>query len=85
MPLYFLAAQLTSNTSFFLLLFSPAVVNCSSLDDPVNGQVELSNTTVGLTANYTCIQGYILTNGNNTRTCEANGEWSGSSPSCECE
>ena len=63
----------------------PAIaVGCCSLGHPVNGQVELSNTTVRSTANYTCNQGYILSNGNSTRTCEANGEWSGSSPSCEC-
>ena len=60
-------------------------VDCGSLDDPVNGQVEFTNTTVGSTANYTCNCGYFLSNGNSTRTCEANGEWSGSPPSCECE
>ena len=82
---YFLAAELTSNTSLFVLhrLFSAAV--CCNLDDPDNGQVELSNTTVGSTANYTCNQDYILSNGNSTRTCEANRQWSGSPPSCECK
>ena len=60
-----------------------AVIKCSSLDDPANGQVELSNTTVGSSANYTCTRGYILSNGNNTRTCEADGEWSGDTPICE--
>ena len=66
-------------------MFVCTVVDCCSLDDPVNGQVELSNTTFGSMANYTCNQRYFLSNGNSTRTCEANGEWSGSPPSCERE
>ena len=61
-----------------------SVIDCGSLDDPNNGQVELSNTTFRSTANFTCSQGYSLSNGNSIRTCEANGEWSGDSPICEC-
>ena len=61
-----------------------AVVDCGSLEYPDNGQVELSNTTFELTANYTCDLGYSL-NGNSIRTCEANGNWSGDPPSCECK
>ena len=80
---YFLTAQLTGNT--FFPLICPAAVGCCSLVYPLNGQVEFSNTTVGSTANYTCNWKYILSNGNSTRTCEANGYWSGSPPSCECE
>ena len=82
---YFLAAELTSNTSLLSYIDFSADVCCSNLDDPLSGQVELSNTTVGSTANYTCNQGYTISNGNSTRTCEANGQWSGSPPSCECE
>ena len=67
-----------------VVLSISAVIDCGSLDDPDNGQVELSNTTVGSSANYTCNQGYILRNGNSTRICQANGEWSGDSPFCEC-
>ena len=80
---YCVATQFASMYNFLCLYYTD--VNCSSLDDPLNGHVELSNTTVGSTANYTCNQGYILSNGNSTRTCEANGVWSGSPPSCECE
>ena len=64
------------------LLFVSAVVDCGSLDDPDNGQVNFSNTTFESTANYTCDLGYSL-NGNSTRTCEVSGEWSGDPPSCE--
>ena len=46
-----------------------AVVDCGSLEDPDNGQVNFSNTTFESTANYTCDLGYNL-NGNITRTCE---------------
>ena len=60
------------------------MTDCGSLDDPDNGQVELSSTVFGSTANYSCNLGYSLSNGNNTRTCEADGEWSGDPPSCEC-
>ena len=69
------------------IFFTPLqiAVGCCRLGHPLNGQVELSNTTVGSTANYTCNQGYILSNGNSTRTCQANQEWSGSPPSCKCE
>ena len=59
-----------------------AVVDCGSLEDPDNGQVDFSNTTFESTANYTCDLGHNL-NGNSTCTCEANGEWSGDPPSCE--
>ena len=72
-------------TQQFLCVGTVTVVECCNLDDPDNGQVELSNTTVGSTANYTCNQGYIISSGDNNRTCEANGVWSGSPPSCECE
>ena len=64
------------------LLSVSAVVDCGSLVDPNNGQVNFSNTTFESTANYTCDLGYSL-NGNWTRTCEANGEWSEDQPSCE--
>ena len=58
---------------------------CISLEHPLNGKVELFNTTVGSTASYTCNRGYSLSNGNNTLTCQANGQWSGCPPSCDCE
>ena len=61
-----------------------AVVDCGTLEDPDNGQVDLSNTTFESTANYTCDLGYSLT-GSSTRTCKANGEWSADPPSCECK
>ena len=64
----------------FLIL---VVVDCGSLTDPANGQVDLtSGTTFGQTATYSCNTGYNLV-GDSTRTCQATGEWSGSAPTCQ--
>ena len=61
-----------------------SIVSCGSLPSPLNGQVQLNGTTVGSVANYSCNRRYIL-NGTSTRTCEADGEWSGDPPTCERE
>ena len=37
--------------------------------------------TLGSIATYMCDDGYVLT-GNSTRTCQADGTWSGDSPTC---
>ena len=59
------------------------VVDCGSLTDPANGQVDLtSGTTFGQTATYTCNTGYNLV-GDSTRTCQTAGVWSESAPTCE--
>ena len=60
-----------------ILLIS--TVDCGSLTDPANGQVDL--TSFGQTATYSCNTGYNLV-GDSTRTCEATGNWSGSAPTC---
>ena len=58
-------------------------MDCGSLTDPANGQVDLTaGTTFGQTATYSCNTGYNLV-GDSTRTCQATGEWSGSAPTCE--
>ena len=59
------------------------VVDCSALTNPANGQVsQAAGTTFGETATYSCNTGYNLV-GDNTRTCQATGEWSGSEPACQ--
>ena len=64
----------------FLIL---AVVDCGTLTDPANGQVDLtSGTTFRQTATYSCNAGYNLV-GDSTRTCQATGVWSGSVPTCQ--
>ena len=64
----------------FLLL---TAVDCGSLTDPANGQVDLtSGTTFGQTATYSCNTGYNLV-GDSSRTCQTTRLWSGSVPTCE--
>ena len=65
-------------------LFS-TVVDCGTLSNPLNGQVShTAGTTFGETATYSCNTGYNLV-GDNTRTCQATGEWSGSEPTTTCQ
>ncbi|XP_064386127.1 sushi, von Willebrand factor type A, EGF and pentraxin domain-containing protein 1-like isoform X2 [Halichondria panicea] len=56
-------------------------VDCGPLTDPSNGMVDVTTTTFGSTATYTCNTGYMLT-GDTTRTCGAGGQWSSSAPTC---
>ena len=60
-------------------------VNCGDLTVPINGAVDTSSgTTYRETATYTCDTGYQLV-GNMIRSCQANGEWSLSAPSCRAK
>ena len=59
------------------------VVVCGTLTNPVNGQVShTAGTTFGQTATYSCGTCFNLV-GDNTRTCQATGMWSGSAPTCQ--
>ena len=55
------------------------LVDCGSLDNPLNGQVEL--TSGRSVANYMCDRRYVLC-GMDSRICQSNGSWSGSPPQC---
>ena len=58
-------------------------VDCGSLYDPANGQVDhTAGTSLGQTAQYRCNTGYNMV-GDNSRTCQASGNWSGSAPTCQ--
>ena len=66
----------------YIGFFSPhEVVDCGNLQNPRFGRVVLTGTTFGSTATYSCQRGYILVGGS-TRTCQANGQWSGQAPVC---
>ena len=64
-------------------------VRCDDLSPPANGEmVSCSSGRAGVgynyeedTCNFTCNTGYELT-GSDTRTCQSNGSWSGSSTDC---
>ena len=56
-------------------------MDCGNLDDPFNGQVTLTGTSFGSTATYECDSGFTLV-GNEERTCQDDGDWSGSDPTC---
>ena len=65
-----------------MFLFLTAV-DCGSLPDPANGRVDhTAGTSLGQTATYSCNTGYNLV-GNSTRTCQAEGNWSGNTPTCQ--
>ena len=63
-----------------LFLLIPAV-GCGDPGTPANGQRSLSSTTYNSVVTYTCDVGYTL-QGSNSRTCQSDGQWSGSVPQC---
>ena len=56
-------------------------VSCGSLSSPSNGSVSQPDTTYTGVATFSCNTGYNRS-GAETRTCQANASWSGSSPTC---
>jgi CUB/sushi domain-containing protein len=56
-------------------------VACSGATPPANGTVSSSSATVGNTITYACNAGYMLS-GTATRTCQANGTFTGTAPTC---
>lgn len=59
------------------------LVDCGALPAPPNGSVATPTTTYQSTATYACAPGFDRS-GEATRTCQANGTWSGSAPTCGC-
>ena len=60
------------------------VVHCGDPGTPTNGQRSLSSATYNSVVTYTCDVGYTL-QGSNSRTCQSDGQWSGSVPQCRSE
>ena len=61
-------------------------VSCSMLTDPNNGTISCSLGDDGVplyedTCSFTCNTGYELT-GSDTRTCQSDGNWSGTGATC---
>ena len=49
-----------------------------------NAKMSATGTTVGHTVTYNCTTGYKLI-GSSSRTCQSNGQWSGTQPYCSRE
>ena len=74
--------ELKDNIQFdFCMMLLPAVVTCSVLLTPENGNKVDSGRDYSDTATFSCSPGYLL-KGSNLRTCQLNGEWSGIQPEC---
>ena len=58
-----------------------AIVQCPELPPLTNGQVIVPSRTVGSVAIYICLSGYT-TQGEDERTCQSDGTWSGIPPTC---
>ena len=67
------------------IVLSSIAIDCGGLSVPSNGQISITATTFGSVATYSCDRGYTL-DGNTSRICQSNGQWSGPQPSCvgEC-
>ena len=62
-------------------LFS-AVITCGRLHPPHHGRVSTNAGTFGDVARYLCNEGYVFVP---TETCQADGQWSWTVPTCESE
>jgi len=60
---------------------SVALPNCPALANPDHGSVSAATTISGSTAVYFCDPGYSLS-GSTTLTCQSDGTWDGTPPSC---
>ena len=60
------------------------IVQCDALSNPANGNVNTNGTGFDIydTATYFCDNGYDLI-GDDTITCQSDGSWSGSPPTCQ--
>ena len=72
---------ISHNINTIVVCYCVAVV-CSSLKDPKDGRVSFQSTVFGSVALYFCEQGFTI-NGEESRTCALNGEWTGKQPTCE--
>jgi formylglycine-generating enzyme required for sulfatase activity len=76
-----LSSSCTSNGTWSAVSDCQAV-ECGSLSPPANGSVTTPmGTRFNAMASYSCDSGYSLT-GSSSRTCQADGSWTGSAPTC---
>lgn len=63
------------------LYFCQLAATCGLLSSPKNGLVSFTGVTIESEAMYSCFPGFILI-GDEIRTCQKNGQWSGQEPHC---
>ena len=63
-------------------MYYSSVVDCGALTSLSYGEVSVNETTFRASAVYTCNSGFLL-QGNRSRTCQADGNWSSSEPQCK--
>lgn len=74
---------LDNSTQDYTVTVTATAVACDALTDPAHGDVAVTNSgNFPSTATYSCDVGYAL-NGGDTRTCAADGTWSGTAPTCD--
>ena len=73
-----------SGVDYFYPSALEGTVTCPSLTVPDRGALDLSTTTVGSVASYTCDTGYVLV-GPSERVCQSSMTWTGSDPVCNRE
>ena len=78
--LLFINGELSLSSSFLVISF--LAVDCGALKPPSDGQVFFQSTLFLSEATYSCNSGFELV-GEATRTCQANGQWSGEEPQCQ--
>ena len=79
----YLPAHFSYNSISILFHVLHPAVNCGNPGTPSNGQRTGSSTTYNSVVTYTCNRGYTLIQGSNSRTCQSDGQWSGSLPRCD--
>ena len=63
------------------LILPCVVVSCSVPPTPNNGQRDYRGRNYRARVTFRCNTGYLLT-GSSSRTCQSNGQWSGTQPRC---
>ena len=85
LPLFMLYASLGVYFVLMLAMSFSVGVSCGHPGIPSNGCMDTSaGTSFGDVARYSCDAGYTL-NEAAERTCQADGQWNGTEPTCESE
>ena len=72
----------TVQFNYFFLF--PAI-KCPTPELPLTATYEVTAMTYMSQVTYSCRPGYVMAGGDKVRTCEENGRWSGTAPTCESE